>query len=134
MAASRRTLRTGAAAVRSHGRLRRHRCAAAAALSIALAVPAGALALTSQQREARDVHKLASGDIVEVAGAPIGCIVRLHKGELALDCRRAGPLAGTYGTLLTPKQVVVERFESSKVAKVVFQAHHERLDTHVCRR
>ena len=134
MAASRSALRAGAAEVRPRGRLRRHRCAAAAALAIALALPAGALALTSQHRQAPDVVRLAPGDIVEVAGAPIGCIVRLHTGELALDCRRGGPLAGTYGTLLTPKQVIVERFESSKVAKVVFQAHHERLDAHVCRR
>jgi hypothetical protein len=72
------------------------------------------------------------GDIAKVTGAPIGCLVRRQNGERALDCRRAGVLAGSYGTILTPTQVLVLRFESRKVAKIVFQARHKQLRVHTC--
>ena len=41
-----------------------------------------------------------------------------------LDCRRGGPLAGTYGTMLSARRAQVVRFRSSSVAKVVFTATH----------
>jgi hypothetical protein len=68
------------------------------------------------------------GDRVQVAGAPIGCrVTRLaqHGEQVFLDCRRAGRLAGTYGTYLSGRDVLVTRFRSSQVAKVVFRARHE---------
>jgi hypothetical protein len=72
------------------------------------------------------------GDVAKVTGAPIGCLVRQQNGERALDCRRAGPLAGRYGTILTPTQVLVVRFESRKAAKIVFQARHQQPRVHTC--
>jgi hypothetical protein len=73
------------------------------------------------------------GDIVRVSGAPLGCAVRLYGGVTTLDCRRIGPLPGTYGTLLDATRVRVVRFESAKVAKVAFSATHLRERTHTCR-
>jgi hypothetical protein len=75
---------------------------------------------------------LAQGDIVKVTGAPIGCIVRRQDGYLALDCRRIGPLAGSYGAILTSRKVLVVRFESQRTAKVVFSARHNKLGVHTC--
>jgi hypothetical protein len=72
------------------------------------------------------------GDVAKVTGAPIGCLVRRQNGERALDCRRAGVLAGSYGTILTKKEVLVVRFESRKVARIVFQARHDNLHVHTC--
>jgi hypothetical protein len=72
------------------------------------------------------------GDVAKVTGAPIGCLVRRQSGERALDCRRAGALVGTYGTILTPTQVLVVRFETRKTARIVFQARHGKLRVHTC--
>ena len=64
------------------------------------------------------------GDVMEVDGAPIGCQVARRSGRLVIDCRRAGRLAGTYGTLFDERRVRVTRFRSSDTAKVVFKAKH----------
>jgi hypothetical protein len=72
------------------------------------------------------------GDVAKVTGAPIGCLVRRQSGERALDCRRTGLQVGSYGTILTPTQVLVVRFESRKTARIVFQARHGRLRVHTC--
>jgi hypothetical protein len=109
----------------------RRRATLAVVTAFALGVPAGAFALSEHGGGA--TIPIALGDIVTVTNTPIGCIARLHNGERALDCRRAGPLRGTYGTLLTPKEVLVVRFESEKVAKIVFQAQHQRLGVRMCR-
>jgi hypothetical protein len=75
-----------------------------------------------------------AGDIVRVAGdANVGCRVRPHDGAETLDCRRAGSLAGSYGTLLNKNEVVVVRFESARVAKIVFAAKHGSLKITCCR-
>jgi hypothetical protein len=64
------------------------------------------------------------GDTVEVEGGAVGCKV-VRKGDRAtLDCRRAGRLAGSYGTLLDDRRARVVRFQSSRSAKVVFTAQH----------
>jgi hypothetical protein len=45
------------------------------------------------------------GDAIRVVGSPIGCrVARVDQlgGRIALDCRRAGALTGTYGTLPSP--------------------------------
>jgi hypothetical protein len=100
------------------------------ALAVAvLAVPAGAFGW-------RETHgstiPLARGDIVKVTGAPIGCVVRRQNGYAALDCRRIGPLAGSYGTILTSRKALVVRFENQRTAKVVFAARHSKLRVRTC--
>jgi hypothetical protein len=65
------------------------------------------------------------GDVMEVEGAPIGCQVARRGGRIVVDCRRAGRLAGTYGTLFDERRVRVTRFLSSDTAKVVFKAKHK---------
>jgi hypothetical protein len=72
------------------------------------------------------------GDIVKVAGAPIGCAIRRQGAAPALDCRRIGPLRGTYGTILTARRVLVLRFVDRTTATVVFTARHGRLRAHTC--
>jgi hypothetical protein len=67
------------------------------------------------------------GDRLRVDGSDIGCrVARLSRygGRTFLDCRRAGPLAGSYATLLGEREVVVVRFVN-RSAKVVFSARHE---------
>jgi hypothetical protein len=68
------------------------------------------------------------GDRVQVDGARIGCrVTRLSQygGRTFLDCRRAGPLAGNYATLLGEREVAVIRFVNNGTAKVVFRARHK---------
>jgi hypothetical protein len=110
-------------------RPRRRRLVVLASALVMLAVPAGAFGW-------RQVHgstiPLAQGDIAKVSGAPIGCVVRRQDGYPALDCRRIGPLAGSYGTILTSRRVLVVRFENQRTAKVVFSARHNKLGVHTC--
>ena len=94
-----------------------------------LAVPAGAFGWRASQGATIPV---AQGDIVKVSGAPIGCVVRRQDGYQALDCRRIGPLTGSYGTILTSRKVLVVRFENQRTAKVVFSARHSKLGVHTC--
>jgi hypothetical protein len=105
-------------------------------LAVLLAVaacisPAAALAWQDKASD-EGIIPVSLGDVTKVTGAPIGCIVRLQNGERALDCRRAGALTGSYGTIITGSQVLVVRFESPKVAKIVFQARHGKLRVHTC--
>lgn len=67
------------------------------------------------------------GDRIRVLGAPIACRVahiRQLGDRVALDCRRGGPLAVTYGTLLTAREAVLVDFQSVHSAKVVAVARH----------
>jgi hypothetical protein len=67
------------------------------------------------------------GDEVHVQGAPLACrVVRVRElgYRIALDCRRAGTLAGTYGTLLTAREAAVVAFANARTAKVVSIATH----------
>jgi hypothetical protein len=64
------------------------------------------------------------GDVMTVDGAPIGCKIATRDGRPVIDCRRAGPLKGTYGTLFDEKRVRVVRFRSNDTAKVVYKARH----------
>ena len=110
-------------------RPRRRRLLVAAVALAALAVPAGALGW----RESRgSTISLAQGDVARVSGAPIGCLVRRQDRYPALDCRRIGPLAGSYGTILTSRKVLVVRFQDQRTAKVVFSAHHRKLGVQRC--
>jgi hypothetical protein len=65
---------------------------------------------------------LRPGDVVQVSGAPLGCRLIVPNGAKTLDCRVAGSLAGSYGTLMTTRRVQVVRFRSPHVAKIVFVA------------
>jgi hypothetical protein len=67
------------------------------------------------------------GDTVRVEGTPIACrIVRVRELDkrVAFDCRRGGPLAGTYGTLLTAREAAIVKFESATTARLVSVARH----------
>ena len=74
------------------------------------------------------VLEVSIGDKIRVTDTPIGCqIVRMKDlgGRIAVDCRRAGPLANTYATLLTSNEAAVMRFESKHKAKLVVLANHK---------
>jgi hypothetical protein len=86
---------------------------------------------TSGAMETRtsDVFRLEPGDRIRVVGAPVGCRVKRMRqlgGRIAVDCRRGGPLEGTYGTLLTGREAVLLRFESSTTAKRIATGTHRR--------
>jgi hypothetical protein len=108
---------------------RRRRLIVVALALAMLVVPAAAFGWASRQASTISV---ARGDIVTVSGAPIGCAVRRQGGYAALDCRRIGPLAGSYGTILTSRKVLVVRFEDQKTARVIFTARHSNPEVHRC--
>jgi hypothetical protein len=62
------------------------------------------------------------GDTVQVSGAPLGCRVTAPRAVKTLDCRVAGPLAGSYGILMSSRRLQVVRFRTAHLAKVVFVA------------
>ena len=98
------------------------------------AVVAGATGMAAVSR-ADAVVEVRPGDRIRVMGAPVGCrVVRLREfgGRVVVDCRRAGELEGTYGTLLTAREAVLVRFESGKTAKRVAVGVHE-LSSKQCR-
>ena len=75
-----------------------------------------------------DVRRASLGDTVRVDGAPVGCrVTRLaHYGNhVYLDCRRAGRLAGSYGTYFGERDVLVVKFVGPRKAKLVLRARHE---------
>jgi hypothetical protein len=71
-----------------------------------------------------DSTVLKVGDRVTIEGQPIGCRVARQGGHVVMDCRRGGPLAGSYGTMLSARRARVVRFHDNSVAKVVFTAEH----------
>jgi hypothetical protein len=114
-------------------RPRRGLAVAAAAVVAAAGAGAGMQLARGGTPAAGPSIAVRKGDIVKVAGAPIGCVVRRQDGELALDCRRVGPLRGTYGTILTAHRVLVVRFLSQTTARTVFSGRHGTLRTKTCR-
>jgi hypothetical protein len=91
----------------------------------ALAAPGGPAGAPAA---ATETVALRVGDRVQVEGEGIGCrVARLSHfaGRTFFDCRRAGPLAGSYGTLLGEREVSVVRFRNDRTAKVVFSARHK---------
>jgi hypothetical protein len=105
------------------------------AFALAACVVGGAPAYTLAARlgSSPQVLSLNVGDVVRVAGSgDVGCRV-VWRNELAtLDCRRAGALAGTYGTLLNKDELLVVRFVDPKTAKIVLNAYHGRHNPHLC--
>lgn len=109
-------------------RSRTLRALLALAASAALVALGAAIARTPASSSAAapaTQQTLRIGDEVRVDGAPIGCKVTRREGRLALDCRRAGALKGTYGTLLTQRTAEIVRFSSNRDAQVVFRGRHK---------
>jgi hypothetical protein len=82
----------------------------------------GASQTTARVLEAR------VGDRIHVLDAPIGCrVARMSQlgGRVAVDCRKAGPLRGRYGTFLTAREAVLVEFESRRTARRVAVGVHE---------
>jgi hypothetical protein len=100
-------------------------CLVVAALGVALG-GFGAVSTWAAATERADpeVLTLRVGDEIEVIGSRVRCKATLRGGARTLDCRRAGPLTGTYGTLLTSRRVLVVKFTSQNVAQIVFSARH----------
>jgi hypothetical protein len=93
----------------------------------ALAATAAALAVAPRDDAgAADPQAivLKVGDRVTVDGQPLGCRVARQGGHAVVDCRRGGPLAGTYGTVISAHRALVVRYRSNSVAKVVYSAEH----------
>ena len=97
-----------------------------ALIALLSSIPLGALVWSM-----RPAHAAASqdqpvlldvGDSFQVTGAPVGCKVIARNGAKSLDCRIAGPLRGSYGTLMSPTRLRVVRFTSERAAKVVLTA------------
>jgi hypothetical protein len=75
-----------------------------------------------------DVLSVSLGDVVQVDGAPVACrVTRLARygNRVFLDCRRAGRLAGSYGTYFGEREVLVVKFVGPRKAKTVLRARHE---------
>jgi len=105
--------------------------AAAATLG---ALACGTLAFRAQAGPGPTPLVLNVGDVVRVGGtANVGCKVRMDDRLPTLDCRRAGPLTGSYGTLLNKNEVLVVEFESSKLARIVYSARHSTGEISRCR-
>ena len=102
-----------------------------AAVGVTLVAPGAALAV-ERHGTPDEAIPVAVGDIVKVSAAPLGCIVRFQNGVRALDCRKTGPIAGTYGAILTARQLLVVRYESRKAGTIVFSAHHRNLRVKTC--
>jgi hypothetical protein len=67
------------------------------------------------------------GDVVRVKDSVVGCRVTRRSefpGQTILDCRRAGPLPGTFGAFLGDRKFLIVRFGERRVAKVVFTGTH----------
>jgi hypothetical protein len=64
------------------------------------------------------------GDTLRVEGAAVGCQVTRRGGRPTIECRRAGSLAGTYGTFMSDRKVIVARFRSSRTAQTILTARH----------
>ena len=100
--------------------------ATGALLVAAAAIGLIASALAPAQPRA-DVLQVRVGDRIRVVNAPIGCrVVRMRQlgGRVVIDCRRAGALRGTYGTLFSAREAVLLKFESRNTAKRVAVAVH----------
>jgi hypothetical protein len=64
------------------------------------------------------------GDTLRVEGAAMGCQVTRRGGRPVIECRRDGPLAGTYGTFMSARKLTVARFRSSHTAQTILTARH----------
>jgi hypothetical protein len=72
------------------------------------------------------------GEVVQVAGGDIGCKVVRRDGIKTLDCRRAGPLPGTFGVMINKQRVLAVRFETPATAKIILSARHRQTTVTRC--
>jgi hypothetical protein len=92
------------------------------AAGIAISSPAADLFAAAAPPE------LEVGERFRVRGVEVGCrVAKISElgGRTVVDCRRAGPLAGTYGAMVSEREVVVVRFRSGREAKIVFEGRHK---------
>jgi hypothetical protein len=90
--------------------------------------PGGTRSAGAQPRYGSREIPIDLGDVVRVKGGAVGCRVTRRAGfpgQKLLDCRRAGPLRGTFGVFMGPRKLLVVRFEERGVARVVFSGTHE---------
>jgi hypothetical protein len=92
--------------------------AASAAAAVALPPATG---ITAPAR-APHVVPIAVGDGVQLRGTHVRCLAARLRGNGAVDCFREGELAGTYGTVITPTNVLVVRFKHGRSGTIVFAA------------
>ena len=95
--------------------------------AIGLGVWLGSSVALGGARVTGETFVVRPGDRIRVLDVPIACRVvhvRQLGGRVALDCRRGGPLAVTYGTLLTAREAALVDFESTHRAKIVAVARH----------
>jgi hypothetical protein len=100
---------------------------ALAALAAVIITGIGFFEVEARARSSETV-RLSLGDRVKLDRADVGCrVARLagHGKQEYLDCRRVGPLRGTYGTYVGEERVLVVRFLDSHTARVIFTARHE---------
>lgn len=93
----------------------------AGAALVAASATAPAIADSAQESA---THVLREGDTVRVEGTAVGCQVARRGSDLVVDCRRQGPLRGTYGTFFGERRLTVARFTSDDTARVVFTGRH----------
>jgi hypothetical protein len=86
--------------------------------------PVGAPPVEAPPVEVTGTAILGVGDIMEVEGAGIGCQVTQRGGKPAIECRKAGNLAGTYTVVFDAKRARVARFRNATTAKIVYTAKH----------
>jgi hypothetical protein len=106
----------------------RHGLIAVILVVVALVAVAAAVHHGDARASSGEAVVLSLGDRILLEGAPVGCRIahlRGHGRQAFVDCRRAGALKGTYGTYFGKRKVLVVRYVSDRVARVVFQARHE---------
>jgi hypothetical protein len=86
--------------------------------------PVGAPPVEPPPVEVTGTAILGVGDTMEVEGAGIGCQVTQRGGKPAIECRKAGNLAGTYTVVFDAKRARVARFRNATAAKIVYTAKH----------
>ncbi len=93
-------------------------------LNAAVLALAGGPGASAQAPDAPQRLVLRVGDSVEVPDARIGCVVTTRDSRVAIECRRAGSVARTYGTVIDDRRVAVARFVSSRRAQEILTARH----------
>jgi hypothetical protein len=86
--------------------------------------PVGAPPVEAPPVEVTGTAILGVGDTMEVEAAGIGCQVTQRGGKPAIECRKAGNLAGTYTVVFDAKRARVARFRNATTAKIVYTAKH----------
>lgn len=103
-----------------------------ACLGLPVALLAPADSAPSVGREPEPAVVLDVGDVVRVADTNVACSVARRSGAKVLECVRLGRLAGTYGTRMSERRVVVYRFKSASAAQTVFSATQGKARSSTC--